>query len=396
MAEFTMPSLGADMESAVLTEWMVAPGDAVERGQIVASVETAKGIIDIEIFGAGVIEELIVQPGADVDVGTVLARYRAADAGETAESLSAEPASTGEPARAAAERPTAAEGPTAVGPPQAAERRLVSPAARRRARELGIDAAAIWGTGPGGTVTTDDVEAAAAKAAAAAPAGRREAPQDMRAVIAQAMSRSKREIPHYYLATTIDMTSALRRIEDWNARRPVTERLMYGALLIKAVAAALGKVPELNGFWRDGRFEAAATINVGVAIRLRQGGLVAPAIDDVDAIGVPELMRRFQDLVQRTRAGRLKRTEVTGATITISSLGEGGVETVYPVIHPPQVAIVGFGGIVERPWCVGGSIAAAPVVTATLAADHRVSDGQRGSVFLSEVATALQSPEQWL
>lgn len=410
-----MPSLGADMESAVLTEWSVAPGDSVERGQIVASVETAKGIIDIEIFEAGVIDELIARPGDSVEVGAVLARYRAAGATEPLKPIRPappEPPTLGRvPPAAGSSPPAAGRMPRSAGPTPGAARR-VSPAATRRARELGIDAATIPGTGPGGSVTTADVDAAAAAAPAsrpqrapaavqdqagpAAPTGRAPAPTDMRAVIAQAMSRSKREIPHYYLATTVDMTRALERLDEWNAARPVTERLLSGVLLIKAVAGALRKVPELNGFWRDGRFEAASSVNVGVAIRLRQGGIVAPSLDDADAAAAPELMRRFQDLVQRARSGRLKRTELTGGTITISSLGEGGVETMFPVIYPPQVAIVGFGSIVERPWCVSGAVVAAPVVNATLSADHRVSDGHRGSVFLTEVAAALQHPEQWL
>jgi pyruvate dehydrogenase E2 component (dihydrolipoamide acetyltransferase) len=174
----------------------------------------------------------------------------------------------------------------------------------------------------------------------------------------------------------------------------VTERLLVGVLLLKAVALALGKTPELNGFWRDRRFEPSTAINVGAAIRLRQGGLVAPALPATDAQTLPALMRQFQDLVQRARAGRLRRAELTDATITVSSLGDGGVETLYPIIYPPQVAIVGFGSVVVRPWCSGGAIAAAPVVTATLSADHRVSDGHRGSQFLVEVGRRLQRPEE--
>lgn len=216
----------------------------------------------------------------------------------------------------------------------------------------------------------------------------------MRTLIAQAMSRAKREIPHYYLATTIDMTHAQRFVTRWNETHAVTERLLAGVLLLKAAALALRKTPELNGFWRDNRFEPSAAINIGAAIRLRQGGLVAPALPAADAQTLPELMRLFQDLVQRARAGRLRRTELTDATVTVSSLGDGGVETLYPIIYPPQVAIVGFGSVVVRPWCSGGAVAAAPVVTATLSADHRVSDGHRGSQFLVAVDRWLQRPEE--
>jgi pyruvate dehydrogenase E2 component (dihydrolipoamide acetyltransferase) len=216
----------------------------------------------------------------------------------------------------------------------------------------------------------------------------------MRAVIAQAMSRAKREIPHYYLGTTIEMTRAVRFVAEWNAAHSVAERLLPGVLLIKAVALGLEKVPELNGFWRNGRFEPSEAINVGAATRLRRGGLVAPALEAANRQPLPTLMRQLQAAVERARAGRLRQTELASATITVSSLGEGGVETLYPIIHPPQVAIVGFGSVVVRPWCVGGAVVPANVVTATLSADHRVSDGHRGSQFLVEVDRLLQEPEK--
>jgi pyruvate dehydrogenase E2 component (dihydrolipoamide acetyltransferase) len=394
MAEFRMPSLGADMEGATLTTWMVRPGDTVKHGAVVAAVETAKGIIDIEIFEDGVIETLLAEPGAYVAVGGSLATYRSLSPGAVPQAATAviaepAPAATAKSAlgpSSAAERPPMAAPAAVEAARAAAERRLVSPAARRRAAELKIDLAAVRASGTGGAVTLQDVERAAASATSAPP--------DMRTLIAQSMSRAKREIPHYYLATTIDMTAARRFLDTWNASHGVAERMLDGVLLLKAVARALEKTPELNGFWRDGRFEPSAAINVGVAIRLRQGGLVAPALQDTNREPLAALMRRFQDLVGRARAGRLHRAELTDATITVSSLGEGGVETLYPIIYPPQVAIVGFGGILLRPWCADGTIRAAPLITATLSADHRVSDGHRGSVFLAEVARLLQRPEE--
>jgi len=394
-----MPSLGADMESAVVTEWRVKPGESVKRGDVVAAVETAKGIIDIEIFADGVIEALVAAVGDSVPVGGLLASYRAsgAAADDAARAAPSAPAARPEPTRA----PAASTPPSAGGAPPAAEadrdRRLASPAARKRAAELGIDLASVGPARPGVAITLGDVERAAARGAAAggvpvaAPAA---GPADMRAVIAQAMSRAKREIPHYYLGTTIDMTRAARFVAEWNAAHPVTERLLVGVLLIKAVALALEKVTELNGFWRDGRFEPSAAINVGAATRLRRGGLVAPALEAANRQPLPLLMRQLQAAVERARAGRLRQSELANATITVSSLGEGGVETLYPIIHPPQVAIVGFGSIVVRPWCVGGAIVPASVVTATLSADHRVSDGHRGSQFLVEVDRLLQEPER--
>jgi pyruvate dehydrogenase E2 component (dihydrolipoamide acetyltransferase) len=216
----------------------------------------------------------------------------------------------------------------------------------------------------------------------------------MRSAIAAAMTRSKREIPHYYLATTIDMGPALAWLTAANLERAVPDRLLYGVQLIKAVALALREVPELNGFFKDGGAAPSDRIHVGVAISLRSGGVVAPALHDVDRLALGELMVAFRDLVTRARAGSLRSSELVDATITITSLGENGAETVFGVIHPPQVALVGFGRIVQRPAVVDGAIHVRPTVSVTLSADHRVTDGNRGSKFLSAIDRLLQAPER--
>jgi pyruvate dehydrogenase E2 component (dihydrolipoamide acetyltransferase) len=276
----------------------------------------------------------------------------------------------------------------------------VSPLARRRAEELRVDLAAVTGTGAGGAITEDDVERAAAVQPAAVPSTRpaivqtaqqREA---MRHAIAAAMARSKREIPHYYLATQVDVSRAMQWLAERNATRPVTNRLLHSVLLLKAVALALREFPEMNGFYRDGGFQPATGIHVGVAIALRQGGLVAPAIHDLDQKQPDAAMVALRDLVQRARAGVLRSSEVSEATITVTNIGELGVETVLGVIYPPQVALVGFGKVVERPWAAGGMIGIRPVISVTLAADHRVSDGHRGSRFLAAIERRLQEPEK--
>jgi pyruvate dehydrogenase E2 component (dihydrolipoamide acetyltransferase) len=215
----------------------------------------------------------------------------------------------------------------------------------------------------------------------------------MRRVIAAAMARSKREIPHYYLGTQIDMSRAVAWLAAENARRPVTTRLLHAVLLLRAVALAARAVPEMNGFWLDGQFQPSPAVHVGVAISLRQGGLVAPAIHDVDRKRPEQLMRELLDLVKRTRAGVLRSSEVSDATITVTNLGDQGVESVFGVIYPPQVALVGFGRLLERPWTVDGAVATRPLVTASLSADHRASDGHRGGRFLAAVDQLLQKPE---
>ena len=215
----------------------------------------------------------------------------------------------------------------------------------------------------------------------------------MRQAIAAAMTRSKREIPHYYLAEDIDLTTAT----DWLARRnadlPPDRRLLMGALFIKAVALTLRRFPELNGFDRDGRFEPSAAIHVGAATAIRGGGLVAPAIHDADRLDLDALMAHLRDLVGRVRGGGLRASELADPTITVSSLGERGVDRLYAIIYPPQVAIVGFGTPRARPWIIDDAVVVRTVVSATLAADHRHSDGHRGALFLARLAQRLQEPD---
>jgi pyruvate dehydrogenase E2 component (dihydrolipoamide acetyltransferase) len=216
----------------------------------------------------------------------------------------------------------------------------------------------------------------------------------MRRAIAAAMARSNREIPHYYLETQIDMGAPLRWLEAANQKRPVQQRLLPAVLLVKAVARALKDVPELNGYWKDDRNEPQKDIHIGFAISLRQGGLMVPAILHADRKTLDELMAAMADLIQRTRGGRLRSSEITDGTITITNLGDRGVETVYGVIYPPQVALVGFGRITERPWADNGMLGVCPVLSATLAGDHRATDGRRGAQFLEAFASWLQQPEK--
>jgi len=214
----------------------------------------------------------------------------------------------------------------------------------------------------------------------------------MRQLIGAAMARSKREIPHYYLGTTIDMFRAMTWLAEENLKRPVTERLLPGVLLMKATALALREVPELNAVWRGTEAVPSPAIHIGVAISLRGGGLVAPALHDADRRSLGDLMTGLRDLVRRARSGGLRSSELSDPTVTVTSLGEHGVETVFGIIYPPQVAIVGFGKVVERPWVVEGRFVARPVLAATLSADHRVSDGHRGGLFLAAVDRLLQEP----
>lgn len=427
MADFLMPALGADMETGRLVQWLVKPGDRVRRGDIVAVVETHKGAIDVEIFLDGVIRDL-APLGQDMKVGALLARVESAD--EAASSTVSVLPETGmapvqEPVpvelvavKTCAVLPQGAADAIAVAAPVPGRRPLASPAARQRARELGLSReqlAAIAGSGVGGAVCLADVESVepgwadrvavpilpplvqqvpdSAPAAAGAAVRRGFDPQQMRQAIGAAMGRSKREIPHYYLSSPIDFHAAQSWLLDYNRDREPEQRLLPAVLLLKATALALRELPGFNGFCQDGAFRPGDGIHVGWAVALRGGGLVAPAVHDVDRMTLPELMSALRDLVQRARAGGLRSSELTDPTVTVTSLGERGAETVWGVIYPPQVAIIGFGRITERPWVVDGQVVPRPLVQVSLAADHRTSDGHQGGRLLAAIDHALQVPE---
>ncbi len=443
MVEFKMPSLGADMTEGTLTAWNVDVGDTVERGDIICEVETNKGDIDVEVWHSGVVQELLAEPGQKLPVGEVLAvidteeeevaeeeapekrapkpteaevaarrrrdpadlrvpegimaspaaRRRAAELGVDLE----ETRGTGlhgsitiaDVERAQEEQPT----PKEHRPPHA------SPVARRMADEEGIDLDTLRGTGPGGSIRREDVEAAIAdqkrpKAPEEAPEIERDAMVAMREAIATAMARSKREIPHYYLHETVPMDRATDWLTDYNADRPAKERLLMGALLVKAVALACRRFPEFNGIFEDDRYKPRNDINPGFAISLRPSGVIPPAIHRADEKALPGVMDDIRDLVRRVRRGKLRSSEVMDATITVNSLGDRGVDAVYGIIYPPQVAIVGFGKITERTYVEDGRIGTHRAVTVTLSGDHRASDGITGARFLSTIGDLLQRPEE--
>lgn len=375
MIDFALPSLGADMSEGTLLTWHVQPGDTVSRGQVVAVVDTSKAAVDVEIWQDGVVDALLVQPGEKVPVGTVLARLRTAEESPSAPQQAAQP----------------------VPPPAPVAPRLrISPAARQRAQVLGLDPSQLQGTGANGAITLADVEAAAhatekAPTPTPSPDQRHAA---MRSAIAATMSRSKREIPHYYLSHSINLSPALEALQTVNQKLPLTERILPTVLLLKAVALAVQHTPELNGFYLDGQFQPSTAVHLGVAISLRGGGLVAPALHDVADKTPAQLMQELADLVKRARAASLRSSEMSDPTLTVTHLGDQGVEEVMGVIYPPQVALVGFGSALARPWVLGRRVAIQTVVRATLAADHRASDGHRGALFLRALDELLQTPAQ--
>ncbi|RCW24146.1 pyruvate dehydrogenase E2 component (dihydrolipoamide acetyltransferase) [Ciceribacter lividus] len=396
MSTFLMPSLGADMEAGTLVEWLVKPGAAVRHGDVIAVVETQKGAIEIEVFEDGIFEKSLAAIGDRLPVGAPMAVI--VHPGEAAVEAPTPPVAVAAETIATAVAPPSVPQamPVVSAAPGVAKRIPVTPAARQRAEQLGIALAELRGSGPRGEIVLADVDARKERGGApqegeAAPAG--QTMTGMRAAIAAAMARSKREIPHYYLAHTAELTKAETWLAAYNAGRDAASRMLLGALFVKAVAVAAKGYPEFNGQYQNGAFAPASAVHAGVAINLRGGGLVAPAIHDADRLPLPDLMEKLKDLVARVRAGRFRGSELADPTITISSLGDRGVETLYGVIYPPQVAIVGFGTPATKAVVEDDHIVPRRVVSLSLAGDHRVSDGHRGALFLGTIADLLQRPE---
>ncbi|MCE6967252.1 dihydrolipoamide acetyltransferase family protein [Cereibacter sphaeroides] len=384
MPVFRMPSLGADMEAGKLVQWLVSPGQRVKRGDIVAVVETQKGAIEIEVFEDGVVEELSASLGQTLPVGAALAVIRG-DGEDHAPEIAAAPSAT--PELAGTGRPEPAPVPA---PPAGAAGLAASPAARAEAARIGIDLSTLHGSGPGGAIVLADLPGAelvpAAPQAGATVEG-------MRSAIGAAMSRSKREIPHYYVSHTSDLDAAAQWLAAWNAPRPPKERVLLAALMARAIALSAREVPELNGHFGSQGFTPASRVHLGLAVALRGGGLVAPAIADADTLTLAELMAAMRDVTLRARTGRLRSWEMTNATITFSSLGETGVDAMAGIIVPPQVAMVTAGTPRRMALVRDKAAVAALAATLTLSADHRVSDGRIGARFLALVDRKLQHPE---
>ena len=325
----------------------------------------------------------------------------------------------------------------------AASRPRVSPLARRLAKTAGVDLANVSGTGAGGAIRADDIRRVTAagapgteaaddevaerrvadrrvaerrvaerrvaerrvaerrveegSAASGGQAGERAADQraaDMRHSIAALMSRSKREIPHYYLSATVDLQRTSEWMRERNRELPVGERMVPSAALLSAAARAAREVPALNGHWVDDEFRPAEDVDLGLILSLRSGGLLVPVLKAADTLDIHQVMALMRDLTRRARAGRLRGSELSQPSISVSNLGDQGVESVLGVIYPPQVALVGFGAVTPRPWAVDGLLGIRPLVTVTLAADHRATDAAIGARLLKAIDRILQTPEE--
>lgn len=401
MIKFQMPNLGADMEAGTLVEWRKQTGELLHRGDIIADVETQKGLIEIEVFDEGTLEKLLVKEGEKVPVGTVLALI---NDGKAEVSESAAPVEE-------TQKPEIHPIEDIVETPhekiEEGERIKISPLARKIAEANQVDISLLKGTGPEGSIVKKDVEEAISEGEKPTQEAEKKTEETeeipakpatananaMRMAVAAAMSKSNREIPHYYLEKRMDMSKAMDWVKEANKERPIQKRLLPVALLIKAVAKALDEVPDLNATWENG-LQRKNEINIGFVVSLRSGGIVVPAILQTDSKTVDEIMETINDIIPRARAFKLRSSELSQSTFTITSIGEGGADKVFGLIYPPQVGIVGFGEISEQPFADEGMLGIRPVVDVTLAADHRATDGLIGSKFLAALNKHLQNPEE--
>jgi pyruvate dehydrogenase E2 component (dihydrolipoamide acetyltransferase) len=388
MIEFFMPSLGADMEAGTLVEWRKKPGDTVKRGDIIAEVETQKGLIEIEVFDEGIIGELLIKEGAKIPVGTVMATINPSTSVLETKEITTQKT-------AIAIQPTEEKIIEKVREEKSEARTIkASPLAKRMAAENNIDLSQIQGTGEEGAITKEDVENAIAQKEKIANSEEKNIPQvqAIRSAVAAAMSKSNREIPHYYLEKRIDMTKALAWLGETNHKLPIQKRLLPAALLIKSVAQSLVDFPNLNASWDNG-LQLKKEINIGFVVSLRGGGIIIPTIHNANLKNTSEIMEALNDIIPRARAMKLRSSDLSDSTITITSLGEGGADVVFGVIYPPQVAIIGFGGSSQQAVVENGMLGIRHVFTVTLAGDHRATDGLTGSDFLVTLNKHLQNPE---
>ncbi|MCA9830569.1 MAG: dihydrolipoamide acetyltransferase family protein [Dehalococcoidia bacterium] len=406
-----MPQMGADMTEGTLVRWLKQVGDQVNRGEIIAEIETDKATVELEAFEAGILRKHVVPEGETVPVGQVIAIL-----GDAGEAIGEDPER--KPLPPVADRhsetsPAAAmpQSPRRAAAPIEGSRVRISPVARRIAADAGIEPSAITGTGPDGRVLRRDVEAAIAsqapapeRAPAAVPApqpapstGPAAAPFElvpftrMRQAIARRMSQSKQQQPHYYITLDIDMTAASAFRAQVNSQAAEDQRVSFNDLVVKACAIALGRHPRFNAEFTDDGIRVYRQINLAIGVAL-DDGLIAPAIIDVGSKSLGAIAREARDVANRARSGNLTAEEYSASTFTITNLGAFGVETLIGIINPPQSAILGVGSIMPQPVVVDGEVVVRQVMKIALSADHRVTDGAEGARFVKEIQSLLENP----
>ena len=399
--DITMPSLGADMTEGMLAEWLIKVGDKVQHGDVIAVLETQKGAIDMEVYDDGIISELLVKPPKTVPVGTLLGRLN--DSGLAQNTLN-ETEQIIE-YKISDDLDVRLVDQTSVNHIKTVINKKsdvivnASPVVRKIASEQSLDLSMIKGSGFNNAVVLRDIELLIKEPNSKQASYLKDIKlAKMRSAIASIMSQSNKDIPHFYMSLEVSIDNAQRWLEQTNHDMAPQAHIILIALLLKAVAITLKTYPELNGFYLNDRFEQAKDINIANVISLRTGGVVVPIIANIDQLTVFETMKALRDITIRSRSvksgGRLRNSELSGATITITNMGERGADCVFGIIHPPQVAIIGFGKVKKIAQVCGDKINIGEQLTICLSADHRVIDGILAAKFLNRLAKILQKPEQ--
>ncbi len=400
-----MPQMGYDMREGTVVRWYKQEGETVDRGEVIADIETDKATVEFEAYTGGVLGRIVAEAGVAVPVGELIAIITepgeaVPEAAAPAASPAVAPAPTPAPASVPADpQPAAAPAPSLNGEVRA------SPIARRLARERGIDLSLVTGTGPNGRITERDVENYQAPAVAAepapAPAVTAEpvaAPADsrielsrMRQTIARVTSDSKSTAPHFYVTAEIDMEKAMSMRRDVNDAADPENRVSVNDLMVKACALALVKHPKFNSFYRGDHLEVRGAMNIGIAIAL-ESGLILPGVSNCESKSLLQIAAATKDLIARANSGTLRNEEYSSTTFSISNMGMFDVESFTAIIYPPHAAILAVGSVKQQPVVRDGEIAVGTMMKATLSTDHRVADGAEAAQFLMEIKRVLENP----
>ncbi len=395
-----MPQMGYDMREGTVVRWYKQEGETVDRGEVIADIETDKATVEFEAYTGGVLGRIVAEAGIAVPVGELIAIIT--EPGEAVPEVAAAAAPVAAPAPAAAPSPEPAPATAAPAPSADGEVRA-SPIARRLARERGIDLASVTGTGPNGRITERDVEnyqpPAAAPAPAPTPAAEpAAAPADsrielsrMRQTIARVTSDSKTTAPHFYVTAEIDMGKAMQLRRDVNDEADPENRVSVNDLMVKACALALANHPKFNSFFRGDHLEVHGAMNIGIAIAL-ESGLILPGVSNCESKSLLQIAAATKDLISRANSGTLRNEEYSSTTFSISNMGMFDVESFTAIIYPPHAAILAVGSVKEQPVVRDGQLAVGTMMKATLSTDHRVADGAEAAQFLMEIKRVLENP----
>jgi pyruvate dehydrogenase E2 component (dihydrolipoamide acetyltransferase) len=393
-----MPALEMAQETGKLIAWRKQEGDRITKGEPLLEIETDKAVVEVEAPADGILAGVKAAAGADIPVGQTIAWIVAPGEAPPVESESPVPAARAgwhakaEPSQAAATQASSGASAPASGA-------KISPKARRLAKELGVDLATVRASGPGGEILASDVQAAASAPAAARPqkSASIEVPSSLGRIMAERTTQSWTTVPHFFVSRDVEATGLneyrARIVAEIESSHQV--RITHTDLLVALAARTLLKHPRLNASWTAEGIRLHDHVNMGIAIAVNDG-VVAAVIPNAHIASLAEIATQRRDVAERARAGKLRPVDIADATFTISNLGMYQVDQFSAIITPPQAAILAVGGIADRVVAVQGQPAVRPMMTLTVSCDHRVADGARAAVFLSDLAEATREPAKFL